>query len=128
MGLLNMNKSDIKLIILLTVIIITSLSISFFIKDNSSKIANVYYEKKLVLSIDLSDYTNRFYEVNGYNGVVKLEVANGKIRVIEENSPLHLCSKSGFIESSLETIICLPNKIVVEIDSKRKDDLDVIIK
>lgn len=123
-----MNKSDIKLIILLTVIIITSLSISFFIKDNSSKIANVYYEKKLVLSIDLSDYTNRFYEVNGYNGVVKLEVANGKIRVIEENSPLHLCSKSGFIESSLETIICLPNKIVVEIDSKRKDDLDVIIK
>ena len=46
----------------------------------------------------------------------------------EEESPLHLCSKQGFIEESYESIVCLPNKIVIKISSKKKKDLDTILR
>ena len=48
------------------------------------------------------------------------------IRVIEENSPRHLCSKQGYIKDSMESIICLPNRIVIEIDTI--EELDAVVK
>ena len=53
---------------------------------------------------------------------MKIEVKNKKIRVITENSPLHLCSKQGFISKSYETIVCLPNKIVIKIENDKNLD------
>ena len=66
------------------------------------------------------------YEVKGYNGPVYISAGNGKIKVEDEDSPLHLCSKQGYITKSYETIVCLPNKIVVKIENK--SDIDTIIK
>lgn len=112
-----MNKNDIKLIILILIIISFLFSLSLF--NKKANIANVYYENDLVLEIDLS--INNTYEVEGYNGKVLIEVLNNQIRVIEENSPYHLCSKQGFISKSGQSIICLPNKIIIELPN---DELD----
>lgn len=115
-----MNKKDIYLI--LFIFLISFLCI-FLLKTNQKKgsIANVYYENQLVLSIDLQDKTTRTYEVEGYNGTVLILTANGKVKVVEEKSPKHLCSKQGFIEHFYETIICLPNKIVIKIENNELD-------
>ena len=56
------------------------------------------------------------------NGNVKIKAGNGRIKVIEETSEKHLCSKQGYIEESYETIVCLPNKIVIKITSGEKYD------
>lgn len=118
-----MNRHDVLLIV--TLFILSILSI-FLIKnlDSSEKEAYVYYEDKLILTIDLS--INKEYNVKGYNGNVIIEVKNKKIRVKEEESPLHLCSKQGFISSSLEPIVCLPNKIIIKL--KSKSEIDAVIK
>lgn len=127
MGLINMNikinKSD---IILLAILIIMSLSLIIILKLNKtdSKVAKVYYNSDLVLTIDLS--YDKVYEVDGYNGKVVLKVKNSKIKVLEEKSPIHLCSKQGYIKNSYETIVCLPNKIVIEIDDSKT--LDSVVK
>ena len=115
-----MNKKDIYLVI---VVLIISLFCLFLIKINEKKgnTANVYYEDKLVLSIDLNDKTKRTYEVEGYNGKLSILTENGKVKVVEENSPKHLCSKQGFIENAFESIICLPNKIVIKIEDNSLD-------
>ncbi len=112
-----MNKNDIKLVVIVLIIIILLFSLTLFRKK--ANIANVYYENELILEIDLS--INKIYEVDGYNGKVKIEVLNNQIRVVEENSPYHLCSKQGFVSKSGESIICLPNKIIIELPS---DELD----
>ena len=112
-----MNKNDIKLVVIVLIIIILLFSLALFRKK--ANIANVYYENELILEIDLS--INKIYEVDGYNGKVKIEVLNNQIRVVEENSPYHLCSKQGFVSKSGESIICLPNKIIIELPS---DELD----
>lgn len=113
-----MNKSDLKLILILLTISLLILLI-FKISQKESTNFMVYYENDLILKENLN--IDKIYEVNGYNGIVKIEVKNGKIRVIEENSPLHLCSKQGYISATFESIICLPNKIIIKIDNSTLD-------
>lgn len=115
-----MNRNDIKLIIIVLVITIILFSLSLFQKKaNIARKANVYHENDLILEIDLS--INKTYEVAGDNGKVVIEVLNNQIRVVEENSPYHLCSKQGFISNSGQSIICLPNKIIIELPNTELD-------
>ncbi len=115
-----MKINDIILIIVL--LLIACLILIFNKKENGNQ-ALVYYENDLILKIDLSQ--DNEYDVNGYNGNVHIIVKDNKIKVDEENSPKHICSKQGFISSSNETIVCLPNKIVIKIASIQ--GLDTVI-
>ncbi len=121
-----MNKKDTILIVIVFIISIAIiLGYKLFEKDGIKK-ALVYYENDLVLTIDLTENIEKTYYVEGYNGKVKILAGNGKVSVDEENSPLHLCSKQGYISKSYETIVCLPNKVIIKIDNI--DELDAIVK
>ena len=124
-----MNKNDIKLIIIILIIAIMIL-IVIAISDNNknTKKALIYYDNNLIKTIDLNVEETKEYTVEGYNGEVKIIVENGKIKVDEENSPLHLCSKQGFIEKNYESIVCLPNKIIIKITSDSQEQYDTIIR
>ena len=117
-----MNKSDIKLVIVL-IVIIFSIFIFINITKEDGSVAEVYYEDELVLTIDLN--IDGEYVVNGELGDVILEVKNKMVRVKEENSPKHICSKEVFIGDSSRTLICLPNKVIVKIVGD--NDLDVVV-
>ena len=114
-----MNKSDIKLIVILCVVLF---GIFLFVNVNKKKgtMAEVYYKDKLVNTIDLS--IDKEYVVEGELGDVVLEVKDNMIGVKKENSPLHICSKEGFIGDSSRTLICLPNKIIIKIVGKSNID------
>ncbi len=116
-----MNRVDFKLIFLVLFISISSL---ILLKNNDLKIAYVYYENNLILKLPLNK--NKIYTVDGFNGEVVIEVKDNKVRIIEETSPLNICSKMGFIKESYESLICLPNKIIVTIESNKK--IDTIIE
>jgi len=124
MVLINMNKSDLRLILIIGFLsVLFIVGVNLFSKKGS--VALVYHDGILVRTIDLKyDSSN---VVNGNNGEVHIKVSNGRIKVEEENSPLHLCSKQGYVDSSHESIVCLPNKIVINI----KDDsseYDAVVK
>ena len=118
-----MNKSDYILIAFLGIIIIALFG---FLKLDKSDVNNalVYYDNDLIMKIDLNTKLKE-YKVKGYNGDVYIKAGDGKVKVVEEKSPLHLCSKQGYISKSYETIVCLPNKIVIKLESN--DDLDVTV-
>ena len=119
-----MNKSDIKLlIIILIIILIVIILLNLCVSKSKSTNALVYYDNKLILTIDLS--INNEYIVDGFNGDVVIEVKDNNIRVKNETSPKHLCSKQGFISKNYETIICLPNKIIIKMNN---NDLDGVVK
>lgn len=120
-----MNKNDFKLISVILIIVAIFLSVIIFMDKSNNKVAKIYYENKVVLTIDLS--VDKKYKVEGYNGIVNVVVKNNKIKVESENSPLHLCSNQGYISESYETIVCLPNKITIKIESS-DNTLDTIVK
>ena len=122
-----MNKSDWKLVICLAVILIISFTLLFLFKSNDTpKKALVYYENELVLEVDLSLKGEHEYHVSGFNGDVLIKTNNNKIKVEEENSPNHICSKQGYIDSSYEVLVCLPNKVVIKIEDNKK--IDTVVK
>lgn len=113
-----MNKNDYYLI---TILLVISLSFLFIINSNKKKpsIAQVYYNNKIILTLELSkDIEQTIY---GDNGKMILEVKDGSIRVKDENSKYHLCSKQGFINSSNDMLVCLPNKVVIKLVDNELD-------
>ncbi len=117
-----MKKND--LFVILSICLIALISFLLFFSKEEVSYANVYYDGDLIIEIDLS--VNDSYIVDGYNGEVLIVVENSKIKVEEEMSPLHICSKQGFVDTVNEPIICLPNKIVIELSGN--NEIDAIVK
>lgn len=121
-----MNKQDGILIFILIILSLLGMAFFYLSEKDGPKKAVIYYEDQVVLEIDLTQKEEKTYQVEGFNGMVTIESKDGKVKVASENSPLHLCSKQGYISSSYETIVCLPNKIVVAIEAN--DSLDAVAK
>ena len=124
-----MNKADKILgclLILISLLGYGGLWMTYQAQQDDQKEAVVYYRDEEILRVPLDlDHT---YEVQGTNGIVLLEVEAGKVRVEKENSPYHYCSIQGWVDSSSEPIVCLPNDIVVLIESKSEGDVDTVIQ
>ena len=66
---LDMNKND---IILIVFVLLITISLILFNKKEKGNEAIVYYKNDILLNINLS--IDKIYEVNGDNGIVKIEV------------------------------------------------------
>ena len=78
-GLINMNKNDIILFVVLVSIVSIFVVIISFFNNPQEKIAVVYSNQKEVLRIPLNLQNNgKEFVVEGYNGDVVLEVKNKK--------------------------------------------------
>lgn len=124
-----MNKADKILACILIMISLLGygwLAMIYQLQQEEGKEAVVYYKDEEILRVSLEqDHT---YEVQGTNGVVMLEVKDGSVRVEKENSPYHYCSIQGWVSSSSEPIVCLPNDIVVLIESSEEVQVDTVIQ
>ena len=61
----------------------------------------------------------------GRNDVIE----DGKAKMISADCPDQLCVHQSSIAKSKETIVCLPNKVVVEVQgSGDKKDYDAVVK
>lgn len=76
--------------------------------------------------------TNRTVTIAGYNGGTNLLVIeNGTARVEEASCPDGLCVNTGSISRTGQSIVCLPNRVVVEITGETGDEeqaLDMVAK
>ena len=59
-------------------------------------------------------------------GLNILEVDNDGVRVIEASCPDKLDVKFGKINKVGQAIICMPNRLVIQIKSRQNNDLDVV--
>ena len=56
-------------------------------------------------------------EVVLLNGHMMVEVKDGRLRVKESDCPRRICLHTGWIQHPGETIVCVPNKMVIEIEA-----------
>lgn len=117
-------RNDIILIVsLLAIAIIAIICMRCFSSKDNLK-ACVYYKDELILSFDLDK--DEIYEVNGDLGIVKIEVKNNSVSVIESNCPDAICIHSRAINNTSESIACLPNRIYIKLVGKN-EGVDVTI-
>ncbi len=65
------------------------------------------------MRLDLSG--RREVGVRGWQGDSVFEIRDGSVRMVESACPDKLCVRSGWISRPGESIVCLPNRVVLEI-------------
>lgn len=73
------------------------------------------------LSEDRTEYIS--YGEENYN---LLFISNGEASISDADCPDGLCIRSRNISRSGESIICLPHKLVIQIESKEESELDAV--
>lgn len=72
------------------------------------------------------------FEITGFNGGTNiLVIQDGEVYLKEASCPDKLCVHMGKISKEGQSIICLPNRVVVEIrdagNVKNEDDYDAVV-
>ncbi len=52
------------------------------------------------------------------DGRMQFEVKDARVRVLKTDCPHQICKNMGWIKHSGETIVCVPNRVLIEIKSK----------
>ena len=125
---LKSNKTDI-VIIIVSLLLIIAVSVTSLIINNNNKgdIVNVYYNNKIVYTMDLNSTTVWTMEKKKYSDLqadMKIETKNGKFRVAEETSKYNICSKVGWEDRPGFPVVCLPNHVMVVIEGYQPSDTD----
>lgn len=86
----------------------------------SAKFCVISVNGKVAWRVPLSE--NREIAVDGSLGHSHIEVKDGKVRMLDSPCPLKLCVKTGYIDGSNDMIVCLPNRVIVNIKGEEKLD------
>jgi hypothetical protein len=97
------------------------------LKETKAERAEIYVDNQLKYTYKLQKNEKKFY-VDTDIGGVDVELKDNKIRVTSSYSPRKLCVKQGWIERSGQTIIGVPDKLLIKIVGKEDDELDYIIR
>ena len=60
------------------------------------------------------------------NGRMQIETREGRVRVLNSDCPHHICKNMGWIKYNGETIVCVPNQVLIEIKSKGPAVIDAV--
>ncbi|NPV00313.1 MAG: NusG domain II-containing protein [Brevinematales bacterium] len=59
---------------------------------------------------------NRAVELPGEIGNFVMEIADGKVRIGKSPCPHQVCVRKGWCSITGDSIICIPNKVIIKID------------
>lgn len=88
--------------------------------------AVVYQNGRQVAVLDLSQVDAPYsFPVEGPAGVNTVQVEPGRIRVSHADCPDQVCVRQGWISNGLAPIVCLPNKVIIQIEAGQEEtDID----
>lgn len=86
----------------------------FYVPGETTKDMQALYEE------------DTFAKDNQIQGI-KVQVKDGKISVLYQESPRDLCQLEPPTNSSLDPIVCLPNKVVIKIITSAENISDIYI-
>lgn len=132
-----MKRGDVLLIGLVIVIALAFLVPRWMSKDSSEinykgaeRVAKITVDGKLFKTVKLTkeEQTVDIKTEYGYN---ILKIHDYGMEIIDADCPDKVCLTFGFVERNGGTIVCLPHKLLIEIEggpSGEGDDVDVIVK
>lgn len=112
-------------IYIIVAILLLSLAASLYLwtRDAKGRIANVYVDGALVRSVDLDALTSPLrFTVETERGVNVILAEPGRIRVESADCPDKICVESGWLSDSAAPIVCLPHRVVIELDGETELD------
>ncbi len=112
-----MKKYILYLILIFAVLGLAAASVLVLnIKKEGAK-AKIYSDGELIETIDLENVSEG-YEFTVYceDGENVIRAEQGRICVVSASCPDKVCINQGWISDGVMPIVCLPNKLVIEIE------------
>ena len=92
-------------------------------------LARIYVSGELIQEMDLASKDEFFtFVVESENGCNTIGVEKGRIRVVDADCPDGLCVRQGWISKGSSVIVCLPNRLVIQIESAKTPEVDAIAR
>jgi hypothetical protein len=88
--------------------------------------AQVVVSGEKVLTLDLS--REGVHEVLGPIGVTRIEVRDGKVRVLSSPCPRQVCRHGGWIGEPGTLLVCLPNEVLIRVPGEPQGGRDAITR
>ena len=111
-------KGDI--IILVVILVAVALTIYFALARQANKVS-IYIDGQLKYSYSLN--SNLEIDLNQDNIDMKIVIKDNKVYVEHSDCPEQLCVHSAPLTKEGGMIVCLPNKVVIKIES---DEVDAV--
>ncbi len=109
----------------LGIALIAALCLQFFTTRGTQVVAKVDGQEVGRWSLETS--VDEVIETEA--GQNRLVIAEGRASVVEADCPDGICVKQGKISHTGQTIVCLPHKLVIEIEGKAEENgLDAVAK
>ncbi|WP_446899723.1 NusG domain II-containing protein [Clostridium sp. LBM24168] len=129
-----MKKGDKIAAVFISILIIVSIMATVLYKGYGYKLHKIAVIKEngkitKIIDLDKVKYNYEFtvkYDKIHFN---KVEVEKGKIRISDSDSPQKIGMKMGWISEPGESVICVPYKLIIEIEGKssQKNNIDVVV-
>lgn len=125
-------------IVLITVILLLAgglMGLKLLQNDNQSNIngnysATIKIDNEIYKTVELTTET-QYVEIRTDHGYDILKIHDKGIEVVESDCPQKICFTFGLITKPRETIICIPMRMVIEINGIPIDtgnEIDVIVQ
>ena len=93
--------------------------------EKETLIAEVSLDGKVIESINLQEVKEPYnFKVKGENITNVIEVKPGAICVKEANCPDQNCVRHGWLQSGLQPIVCLPNRLTIKLVKDEGTQID----
>jgi hypothetical protein len=94
-------------------------------KTGGTDVVAVQVDGEEVVRSSLTE--DRRFSVDGPLGETEIEIKGKRVRVVDSPCRKKICVHTGWIDKSYQTIICVPNRVVIHLFSgSGKDKLDGI--
>lgn len=117
-----LQKKDYVLIAVIVCVTVMAVFLHEFVGGKGAGCATVKVRGEIEGVYSLSK--DRTVKING--GTNLLQIKNGKVDMIEADCPDKLCVNQKAISKNGESIICLPNKVVVTVESNENSEFDAV--
>ena len=122
-------KTAIIITAILCLILAASLIAIFHpVSSDSGYVADIYQNGELLTSVLLEDPDAPLrFTITGENGCInEIEVRSHSIGIVSASCPDKLCVHQGFIDTPDLPIVCLPNKLVIQLRQADSEAVDMI--
>jgi len=123
------------IIIVLILILVSLLPIVVFsyyqkemANENSTFIAVISVNNEVVDRITLTGHEGiQTFDITSGEEINTIEIVDEEIRIKGATCSDQVCVRTGFISKPGETIVCLPHKLLIEIETINGESDDIII-
>ena len=123
---MKLKRYKFDIILSITVLIISAILGSFVYFKKSNNLICVIIDcnnNQTNYILKEENIDERIVDVQGLNDILRVGLSNNGVRIVESNCPHQDCVNEGKITKNGQTIVCLFNKVVIQLKNSSNEDI-----